>query len=129
MCVKREGASRPAADAEAVSRLSAKPRVLFLKNPIRMGYCDPVPTIHRQGGFAFVVYTHDHEPPLVHVSRAGLEAEISLGDDETAPFVIDPKGMAASDIRRAVRIVEANQDAFMAAWRKHHAEVEPPDRC
>lgn len=41
--------------------------------------------------------------------------------------MLDPKGMVLSELRRAFRIVEEHQAAFLHAWRKYHAHLEPPD--
>lgn len=86
-----------------------------------------MPTVHREDGFSFLVYTHDHEPPHVHVFKGGAEAKIALGAADEGPSILDPMKMPAADLRRAFRIVEANQAALSTAWRKHHAEVETPD--
>lgn len=79
-----------------------------------------MPTIHRERGFRFVIYLNDHEPPHVHAWRAGVVAKVQIGDAECAPGVLDPGAMRVSDVRRAVRIVEAHQEEFLAGWRKIH---------
>ena len=86
-----------------------------------------MPTVHREEGFSFLVYTHDHEPPHIHVFKGGAEAQIALGTEAKGPSILDPMQMAPTDLRRAFRIIEANRSALMLSWRKYHAEMEIPD--
>jgi hypothetical protein len=79
-----------------------------------------MPTIHRESGFRFIVYVDDHEPAHVHVWYAGAIARIDLGGANRRPEPDDPGSMKTVDVRRAVRIVEANKDAFLDAWRSIH---------
>lgn len=80
-----------------------------------------MPTVLRVEGFRFFVFPEDHEPPHVHVFKAGEEAKLKLGDENTPPEVWDPMEMATHEVRKAARIVEANQAELLAAWRKYHA--------
>ncbi|RWX77286.1 DUF4160 domain-containing protein [Neorhizobium lilium] len=72
-------------------------------------------TVLRQYGMRFVVYTADHEPPHVHVVGEG-EARIDI----TNLAVITQGGMSDRDVRRAVSVIEENQELFLETWRKHH---------
>ena len=76
-----------------------------------------MPTVHREAGFRFIIYFDDHEPAHVHVWHAGSFAKITVGDAGSAPEVVDPGTMRASKVREALRIVEAHQKRFIAAWR------------
>jgi len=44
-------------------------------------------TIHRAHGMRFVIYTHDHEPPHVHVLGNG-ELKVALSPDGALPQLI-----------------------------------------
>ena len=77
-----------------------------------------MPTIHRESGFKFVIYVDDHEPAHVHVWYSGEIARILLGSATRRPTVDDPGEMKTGDLRRGVRIVEANQKPFLDAWRR-----------
>lgn len=79
-----------------------------------------MPTIHQERGFRFIIYFDDHEPAHVHVWHAGVVARIDIGDSERRPKVIDAGVMRPRVLRQAIRIVEHNQEAFFAAWRRHH---------
>lgn len=79
-----------------------------------------MPTIHRESGFSFRIYTHDHEPPHVHVVRDGTFAKVTLGDEDTPSEVMEVKEMRDRDVVRAVAIVEANWRTFLQRWRVIH---------
>lgn len=86
----------------------------------RVGLLSTMPTIYVEGGFRFMVFTDDHDPAHVHVWKAGKIAKIHIGDADQRPEPVDPGKMSTRDVRRAVRIVEANQEQFLAAWREIH---------
>ncbi|NJN61100.1 MAG: DUF4160 domain-containing protein [Coleofasciculaceae cyanobacterium RL_1_1] len=48
-----------------------------------------MPTILRQDGFAVRLYFNDHDPPHVHVFKAGGQAKIALGDGEQLPWPME----------------------------------------
>ena len=79
-----------------------------------------MPTVHRQEGYRFVVYPNDHRPPHVHVFKAGGEAIVLIGDDDTAPSIRERKGMSDPDAIHAVLIVEERQAQLLQAWRSIH---------
>lgn len=79
-----------------------------------------MPTIHREGGFRFIVFVDDHEPAHVRVAFAGAMARIMIGDIDHRPVATDPGYMRTRDVRRAVRIVEDQQERFLKAWREIH---------
>lgn len=72
-------------------------------------------TLLRQHGMRFVIYTADHEPPHVHVYGEG-EARIDIHQ----LTVITQGGMSDRDVRRAVAVIEENQQMFIEAWRRYH---------
>lgn len=77
------------------------------------------PTVLQQGGFLVMIYFKplEHDPPHVHVWKAGAEARIGLGDEHTPPTVWDWT-MRRADVARALRMVDDNQAALLAEWRK-----------
>lgn len=62
-----------------------------------------------------VIYTADHEPPHARVVGEG-EARIDIINLS----VITQGGMSDRDVRRAVEVIEANQQLFLDTWRKYH---------
>ena len=76
-------------------------------------------TIFRADGLRFVIFVDDHEPAHVHVFGDG-EAKINLLGLGEEPELIWADGMKRGDIRKAMRIVEEQQDAFLESWRNIH---------
>lgn len=76
-------------------------------------------TIFRADGLRFVIFVDDHEPAHVHVFGDG-EAKINLLGLSGEPELIWADGMKRGDIRKAMRIVEEQQDAFLESWRNIH---------
>ena len=75
-----------------------------------------MPTILRQDGFEFRVWTNDHEPPHVHVFKAGGQVKIEIKTAEAVAVW----NMRARDVRSAEMVVAENQELFFKAWRKIH---------
>ncbi|GGF14025.1 hypothetical protein GCM10011321_02460 [Youhaiella tibetensis] len=72
-------------------------------------------TIFRAEGLRFIIFLDDHEPAHVHVFGDG-QAKIDL----LGPELIWADGMKRGDLRRAMRIVENNRDAFLECWNEIH---------
>ena len=80
-----------------------------------------MPTILVKYGLEFRVFTKDHQPPHVHVVQGEkVSVVIRLGDSKTRPWVHEIFGMKRQDIRKAIDVVEANQEYFLEEWSKHH---------
>ena len=79
-----------------------------------------MPTVKREQGFAIKVNTRgEHNPPHVHVFKAGGEIRVKLGDDETAPSYWDEKRpMALQDKVKAVLLVDKYRAECLEVWRK-----------
>jgi uncharacterized protein DUF4160 len=80
-----------------------------------------MPTIHRQHGLRFAVFSDDHEPAHVHVIGAG-EMKIQLGDAGRAPFAVYAVGMKARERRCAMAVVLQLQAEFIARWNEIHGD-------
>ena len=79
--------------------------------------------VFRGEGFEVFVYAppREHEPPHVHVEcSSGGEVVITIGDQNNAPSMSKNHHMRAADARHAIRIVEWNQERFLAEWRRLH---------
>ena len=70
-------------------------------------------TVFRQHGMRFVIYTADHEPPHVYGEGESRIDIINLG-------VITQGGMSDRDVRRAVVVIEENQQLFLETWKQYH---------
>lgn len=75
-----------------------------------------MPTLLRLNGFQFVIYPNDHEPPHVHIFRAGTELIIILGVDGDEPVIREVFSMRNRDIASAFAITRENNDDFLARW-------------
>lgn len=79
-----------------------------------------MPTILRRSGFEFVIRTHDHQPPHIHVLHGGTEVVLNLGMEGNLPFVREMRGMSDRNIRRALEIAVENNETFLIEWRRIH---------
>lgn len=75
-----------------------------------------MPTVHREHGLSFLVYTDDHPPPHVHVAGRG-KARIALEPEVT---LIDARGLTNADIRRAVDVVKVRRAQMLEIWNQFH---------
>ena len=74
-----------------------------------------MPTVLSIEGFAFRIYHDDHEPPHVHVFRAGEQCVVNLGDGDTLPSLRETY-MSRAHTRRAMEIAYENQDYLLRKW-------------
>lgn len=79
-----------------------------------------MPTVLREIGFEFRIRADDHDPPHVHVFKAGAEMKISIGDSSSKPRVLGTKGMSDAEGGKALRLVAINQALLLRAWEKYH---------
>lgn len=76
-------------------------------------------TVHRENGFEFRIWPNDHTPPHVHAWKAGGMAKIELLGGFA---VVKVREMKPVDVIRAVRIVIANEQTLLQAWREIHVQ-------
>jgi hypothetical protein len=75
--------------------------------------------VWRQDGFAFRIYSNDHNPSHVHVYKAGEAVIINIGDDHTAPSFRENR-MSNKNAKKALEIVAQKQDYLLRKWREIH---------
>jgi hypothetical protein len=76
-----------------------------------------VPTLIREDGFEVRIYTLDHPPPHVHVSKAGAVVKIDLATREVTEIV----GVISDrDVKRAERLVAKHARLLRKGWTKLH---------
>ncbi|MCC7451058.1 MAG: DUF4160 domain-containing protein [Anaerolineae bacterium] len=68
------------------------------------------PTILRQEGYQFIVFTHDHLPAHVHVRRAGNLARVKLDPVE----VMSNYGFNTRELSKILEIVRDNQALLLS---------------
>ena len=79
-----------------------------------------MPTVLRKRGFDIRIRTDDHNPPHVHVVKAGEEVVILLAVGFDDPEIRENRGMARPNIRNAMDLVTENNEALLREWRKIH---------
>ena len=79
-----------------------------------------MPTVLRKDGFDFMIYMDDHEPPHVHVFREKGEVVVLIGDRQTDPSVRNNRGFSVKNERRALALVEENQEYLLEMWEVLH---------
>lgn len=84
--------------------------------PKQLGYSGDMLTVVQADGYAIRIYPNDHEPPHVHVIRAGGEVKIAL----TPPAVIRNEGLNRRELQRALELVEQHLERLLAEWRRLH---------
>jgi hypothetical protein len=82
-----------------------------------------MPTIHREHGLRFAIYTDDHEPAHVHAIGDG-EAKIAIRGADGLPELVYAVRLSPRDRRRAMDVVLERQEAFLARWAEIHGESE-----
>lgn len=82
-----------------------------------------MPTIHREHGLRFAIYTDDHAPPHVHVLGDG-ELKIVIHGQDGLPLLVDAKRMKARERRQAMDVVLERQAEFLARWQEIHGDEE-----
>ena len=75
-----------------------------------------MPTVLRAEGFEVVIRTDDHEPPHVHVWKAGQQVKISL----EAVRVLRRAGLEDRLVAKALRLVLTHREQLLEAWRSLH---------
>lgn len=83
-----------------------------------------MPTVLKIGGFRFIIWPADHEPPHVHVFKGDGEAKITLGGKEHRPSFVTIAGLTKPDARKAWEIVAEHQEVLLKAWEKIHGNLD-----
>jgi hypothetical protein len=78
-----------------------------------------MPTVLREGGYQFIIFTSDHHPAHVHVRREGKLAKILLDPIEFERV----GGFNAGEQSKIIEIVRKNRSLFLREWEK----VYPPE--
>ena len=70
-----------------------------------------MPTLLLRDGFKFFFYANEHEPKHVHVEKGNDYAKIEL-----RTLRVTNNYMRPQTLKKAIKIVEANQDDFERTW-------------
>ena len=66
------------------------------------------------------IRTSDHNPPHVHVFKAGHEIKVAIGDESTQPTVLGRWDTPERYVAGAVRLIERNKSKLLECWRGIH---------
>ena len=80
-----------------------------------------MPTIHRQHGLRFAIFSDDHEPPHVPVFGDG-EMKVVIGMADEPPAQVYAIGMKARVRRRAMDVILERQAEFFVQWKTLHGD-------
>lgn len=75
------------------------------------------PTVLRESGFAFMIYTDHHRPMHVHVWHQGREAVLEI---QTGVHIRENYGLIRREMRVAAQIAEENLQLLTDGWRRIH---------
>jgi hypothetical protein len=76
-------------------------------------------TVLRRDGFAFRIYSHDHEPAHVHVLKGGALVVIVLSQSVSVREIHEMKD---NEVRRALVIAQEKRNFLLAKWKEMHGE-------
>jgi hypothetical protein len=63
-----------------------------------------------------MIYTHDHDPPHVHVQRGAACAKIEIATQTVLEF----QDFSKNDLRRITEFIASQQDLLSEAWDEIH---------
>lgn len=79
-----------------------------------------MPVVMREGGWRFIIYVDDHEPPHVHARGEGGYAKIHLDGADGLPEVVRMRRLNDHTAWNALAIVHRNQQRLLREWRTIH---------
>ena len=75
----------------------------------------------KHNGFKLIIRSNDHNPPHVHVVKAGGELVFVLGNDGEEPFPDrELAPMKKTDARNALKTVKEKKMELIQKWRAVH---------
>jgi len=77
-----------------------------------------MPAIYRAEGFRFVIWPDDHNPPHIHIFKAGAGLIIDLGSGNAEPSIRNVYRMTTRDIGIAFALTEGPNDMFLKRWKE-----------
>ncbi len=81
------------------------------------------PTVFRESGFRFFFYSLEETRMHVHVNSQNGEAKFWI---EPAIELSRNTGLSETEIGKALRLVEENENVIRSAWYSHFPSLKPP---
>jgi hypothetical protein len=79
-----------------------------------------MPTVFREGGYQFIMFSSDHPPAHVHVRREGKLAKVLLNPVEFERI----GGFNTGEQNKIIAIIREHQALLMDAWDKLYPNEE-----
>ena len=77
-----------------------------------------MPTVLRQAGFSVRIYPNDHDPPHVHVFKAGGEVKATIAE---TPALLDVINMSNKDVKKALELIQNHRQELLEKWSDFYA--------
>lgn len=78
-----------------------------------------MPTLINERGFRVVMYFNDHDPPHVHVKRAGNEARVQIDP----VMIMDNYSYNQNELKLILGIIEKHQTMLMDTWNLYFGDA------
>jgi len=76
-----------------------------------------MPTLFNESGLRYFFYSDEHLPIHVHVESGEGRVKINV---EPMVFLVENRGMKASDVRKALFFVKKHKTEIIAKWKVYH---------
>lgn len=91
-----------------------------------------MPKIYEYNGFSFLFYPNDHDPPHVHVKKAGKEIKVEIDVDRESGIKAVGKvakfasGFNQSELRNISQFLEVYCGAIIEKWNIFFIKKQKP---
>jgi hypothetical protein len=82
-----------------------------------------MPTVLRESGYQFIIFTSDHPPPHVHVRHEGKLAKVGLNPVE----FLRTGGFNSGEQSKILQIIHDNLTYLLTEWDKLHPPEDEND--
>ena len=80
-----------------------------------------MPEVFRMFGMRFFFFANEHLPIHIHVQNAEGRAKFHVSPKVK---LVSNKGLKASDIKLAKKVIKENETTIIKAWETFHGKVE-----
>jgi hypothetical protein len=79
-----------------------------------------MPTVLRERGYQFIIFTNDHLPPHIHVRRAEGGAKVNLVQIE----VVEHYNLNRRQLNEIIELVNQHRDFLLKKWNEIQGNYE-----
>jgi hypothetical protein len=85
-----------------------------------------MPTVLRKRGWRFFLYPNEgHEPPHIHVQKAGMECKFWLNPGTRNIQAAYTYNLGPKDLREVRAIIDEHFDELLSAWNRLRNRQQP----